>query len=218
MGKIDKLTRQSRSWNERALRISQQIQRAAALQAQARAVRSAEEEASRLNDYYGIWAKRRDWRQFEDVAFHIAASYRADLGYLLIYALRQYQTSLGYDPVQYVFFALQNLHLFRPYYVSRCVELIPEAEVFSRDSRTRGRAAAKLIVRELSTVPLRWASGIFAGLDATMRELVLEELQRFNPEGARILSRGSRGHLLSRVGFWQAVRCCVVGSLWRKGR
>lgn len=201
MGLLDNLTQKSRVQNERATQVSVQIQRAAYLQAQVCGIRSPEEEINRLNNLYNISNKSRDWRDWGDIAFHFAASYPPDLAYLLIYALRQLQPVLGYDPVPYVFLAVQNLHRFRPDRALLRVERMAELEPFFSDSPTRSRAAAKLITRELSVTPLRHASGILACLDESIRLLALKELQHFDPEGATMLSRGNRMYLTTGAGL-----------------
>jgi hypothetical protein len=201
MGLIDQATQEGRRWEKTRKDAAEQIVRAAHWQAQNKRLASFSAEATRAAGVYQLAGKTQDWREFGDVALHLVAGYLPDLAYFLTYALRELEPPLGYDPVPYVFTALQNLHRLRPQVLNNCVEPTEQTEVLFSDSQARGRAAAALIAREISVTPLRYASGIFNGLQPPMQKLVSEEMEKFNPVGMQLLRQAKRAYLATPAGL-----------------
>ncbi len=216
MGILDRATQSSRLWQDKVEEIAAQIHRAASLQAQARGNSFMQVEAARLSNIYHLAEKALNWREFGDIALHLAAEYPPDLAYFITYSLRKIQPPLKSDLVPYIFVALQNLHRLRPVVVTVHLKRTAQNEPFFTDPNTRGRAAASLIAREISVTPLRYASGIFAGLDATMQQLVREQLKRFNPDGAKLLPKAKFTHLVTPAGLVKSVSLGLVRVLFGK--
>lgn len=201
MAILDKLTRASRRWEKLAAKSKEVIQRAASLQAQQYGVHSPIEEARRLALLYAVKRKRRDWREYGDIAFHLIATWPSDLAYMTLYAFREMHSELGYDPVPFILKAMEEIYHLRPENLELHLGMTEQVRRLFDDPAERGRTGAKIIAREISIVPLRWASGIYNTLDPAVKPFVEEQLREFNSHGADILSKGLRTWLLTRAGL-----------------
>lgn len=209
MAILDKLTQTSRHWEKLAAKSREAIFRAASLQAQQYGV-SPIEEARRLALLFVVRRKRRDWREYGDIAFHLIATWPSDLAYMTLYAFREMRSEFGYDPVPFVLKATEEIYHLRPENLELHIEMTEQVRRLFDDQGERARKGAKIIAREISVISLRWASGIYIRLDPTVKSFVDEQLREFNPEGADILSEGSRAWLLTRSGLFD----CLISFLF----
>ena len=201
MALLDRLIPTARQWQKNAQKAGEVISRAASLQAWQYRIHSPVEEARRLAALYCIHYKQRDWRDYGDIAFHLIAAYPSDLAFVILYAFRDMQYELGYDPVPYILKATEEMFHFRPENVVLHIEMSEIPRALLTNPSERAKRAAKLIAREISCTPLQWASGIFDAMDPAMKPFVADELRSFNPEAMDILSRGSRMWILTGLGF-----------------
>lgn len=219
MATLDRLTRKDREWHDHAQRCAETIMRAAGVQARQHGLSDVMSPAGRLIELYGLRDNPRDWREFGGVAFHLVATWPADLAYMILYAMRETKPPLGYDPVPLVMKAIEMLRHLRPENVTLHREMGGQAQELAGDPDRRARACACVIARELSGVPLRWASGIYSALDSELKPFVQEELKRFNPKAARILLNGCHSWLLTGAGLhrllqrlWWAILRVLFGK------
>lgn len=206
MATLDQLTKGERDWLEHARKCEQTIMRAAGVQARQHGVHDPTSPAGHLVELYGLRGKKRDWREFGAVAFHLVATWPPDLAYIILYAMREVKPPLDYDPAPLVMKALEMLRHLRCEGVSLRVEMNGQAQQLVQDLDERARACSRVITRELSSVPLRWAGGIYIALDPEIKPFVQEELKRFNPWGAQRLLKGSRSWLMTGAGLSLVVR------------
>jgi hypothetical protein len=190
MATLDRLTKRERQWLVHAQQCGQTVMRAAGVQARQRGIRDPLDTACQLAERYKLRGIKEDWREFGAVAFHLVSTWPPDLAYVLLYSLREIKPPLGYDPVPLVMKAMEMLPHWQPESSAFEAEENSQAQQVIRDPDERARACARVITRELSGVPLRWASGIYASLDPEVKRFVQEELRRFNPWGAQHLLTG----------------------------
>jgi hypothetical protein len=122
------------------------------------------------------------------------------------------QNELGYDPVPYLLKATEEMFHFRPENVVLHIEMSEIPKALLTNPSERAKRAAKLIAREISVTPLRYASGIFNAMDPVMKPFVTDELRSFNPEAMDILSRGSRMWILTGSGFLRFLMRLLFGE------
>jgi hypothetical protein len=157
--------------------------------------------ARELARQYQLEAKAADWHEFGDLAFHLVTVWPPDLAYVIIYALREVKPGYGSDPVPLVMKAIEMMYCFKPAAVSLHLPPTAQWQKMENDPHERLRASAKILAREISGVPLRWASGIYHALDTTVKPVVLEQLRQFNPGGAAMLERHGYAWLFTKSGL-----------------
>jgi hypothetical protein len=211
MATLDRLTRKAREWQQRADESSRKIQRAATVQARQYELSDPGSAARTLAATYGMLRKPGDWREYGDVALHLVAAWPPDLAYLCLYGLREMRPELGYDPVPLVLKAVEMLYHLDCGRVELRLEPDERVGRLLRDPEERARGSAKIIAREISVTPLRWASGIFNSVDPDVRPFVREQLVEFNPTAARILAEGTSSRFLTWNGLVQAVFRLLFG-------
>jgi hypothetical protein len=87
------------------------------------------------------------------------------------------------------------------------------------DLDERSKASAKILVRELSCVPLRWSIGIYRNIDPGIKPIVIEQLKEFNKGGAKVLLSGSWSWILTDAGLlrlWLSIRRFILKILFGK--
>jgi hypothetical protein len=135
--------------------------------------------------------------------------YPPDLAYAIIYALRDVKPGCGSDPVPLLLKAVEMMYCFKPAAVSLHLPSKILSQKFRDNPQEILRASARILVREISGVPLRWASGIYLALDATVKPVVREQLREFNPSGAAMLGDGNYAWLFTKSGLLRALyRIC----------
>lgn len=210
MATLDRLRKKDRQWHEYAEQCGKTILRAAAVQGRQHGMRDPISAANRLAESYNIRNKSKDWREYGDVAFHLAVTWPPDLAYIVIYAFREIQPPIGYDPVPLIMKALEMLRYLRHENMIIQIEMDERIRKIAENPNELAKASAKLLVRELSSVPLRWATGIYRALDSEVRNSVRQELLEFNPKSAKILLKGGFSWLLTGTGLLQ-----ILNSIWR---
>lgn len=216
MAIVDQLTKRDRLWHAHAHRCAETVMRAAGIQGRQHGIDSPIDAARELANLYYIPAKPRHWQEYGDVAFHLVATWPPDLAYAIVYALRELQSEIGHDPVPYVLKATEMMYDFRPEMVDLHLEAAPRTSDLVADPTARATAAAKLLARELSVVPLRWASGILHSMKPTAKKFVSQELQAFNPDGAAVLLGERYRWLLTGTGLVRWSTRCVMHVLFGK--
>jgi hypothetical protein len=217
MAFLDRITRRGRAWHAQATRSAQTVMQAAGAQARSHGVTDPVAAASELVELYSLRSRQPIWREFGGVAFHLVASWPTDLAYVLLYATREVKPRLGYDAVPPVMKAIELLPRLRVENATLRLELSGRARLLAEDLDERARAAARVLVRELSSVPLRWATGIYVGMDERMKPIVAHELLKFNPCGAPILLGASRAHLLTGTGALRALLRALSRLVFGRG-
>lgn len=182
-----------REWRAQSEACASQITRAGSLQARQQNMPDLVVTARQLVKLYAVDRKPLAWQEYGDVALHVVASWPADLAYMVIYALRELKDEIGYDPVPPTLKAVEMLHALRPSAVQLHLAAGVRADDLVASADDRGRRAACIIAREISGVPLRYASAIYHSLDARAKGFVDDALRQFNPSGAKILQRAPRG-------------------------
>ena len=210
MAILDRLTRKDREWHDHAQRCGETIMRAAGVQARQHGLSDVLSPAGRLIELYGLRDNPRDWREFGAVAFHLVATWPPDLAYMILYAMREIKPPLAYDPVPLVMKAMEMLRHLRSENVTLHLEMGGQAQELAGDPDIRARACACVIARELSGVPLRWASGIYSALELELKPFVQEELKRFNPRAADILLKGNYSWVRTGTGLHR-----LLQRVWR---
>jgi hypothetical protein len=168
--------------------------------------------AAELVNRYALTRKQADWREFGEVAFHLVSQWPPDLAYLILYGFREVDGMQGRDVVPFVLKAVEMMPHFNP--TSARTQLVAprnNAQLLT-DPHERARSAAKLLAREISNVPLRWASGIYHSMDETIRPFVAEQLKAYNPIGASILLNDRRSWLLTKGGFFKGLMRICFGK------
>ncbi|MBI3933975.1 MAG: hypothetical protein HY316_04735 [Acidobacteria bacterium] len=198
MAVLDRITKRARQWDEHAARCGDTIMRAAAVQGRGYSISAPGCEAKRLAALYTIRDKHKDWREYGDVALHLAAAWPPDLAYSILYALRELQAEIGYDPVPLTLKAVEMLYYLRCERIKLHLERTGRVCQLMDEPVERAKCGARIIARELSVVPLRWASGIYDALDPGMKPFVQEQLREFNPKAADILLKSRSSRLLTR--------------------
>ncbi len=217
MATLDRLTRRGRAWHAQAEKCAQTVMQAAGAQARSHGIADPVAAASELVERYALRSRQRNWQEFGGVAFHLVASWPTDLAYALLYATREVKPPLGYDAVPLVMKAIEMLSRLRVDNETVHLELSGRAQLLAEDLDERARAAARVLVRELSNVPLRWASGIYTGMDERMKPVVEQELRKFNPRGAPILLGASRAYLLTSTGALRTLSRAFNRIVFGKG-
>ena len=164
-------------------------------------------------------SKQQNWLEYGDVALHLVAAWPPDLAYLILYGFRELQSEIGYDPVTLVLKAVEMLPHLRCEGVALHLDPSDRVRQLRADPTERARSGAKILVREIVGVPLRWAQGIYRNLDPEMKPFVEEQLRAFSPTSARILMQAGpfwlfTGSGLRRV-FFRLVKV-IFGILFGK--
>jgi hypothetical protein len=204
MGFLDAITPSGRRWNRISKEATEAISRAAAHQCHAAGFPDPLSESKRLAAIYSIDGGRRTWQDFGEVAFHLMVTYPPDLAYVILYGLREVSRA-GNDPVPLVLKALEEMYGFRP----TCANLSPDAagrydDAFTRAEK-RAELAAHILARELSTMPLRYASGVWTSANEKARPYIHAALVNFNPRAAQLLERSPRAWILTPVGIVRSI-------------
>jgi len=214
MAILDKITKKSREWERLRIKCIDEIQRAASLQAYQCGVISFESEASKLINLYRVNWKRMGWQEYGDVAFHLIAKYPPDLAYTILYAFRKNQTMIGYDPVPLILKAIEVIYYLQPKNLTLYIEMTNDIKKLSDYPEERAKKGAKVIVREISVTPLRWASGIFHNeIDPTIKSFIKDQMKDFNPIGYDILMKASRIWLITPIGVLRRLKLSFFKSI-----
>lgn len=200
MGFLDAVSPLSRRWRRISKEATDAIFRAAAHQAQAAGIRDPAKEAARLAGLYSIVRRPRRWQEFGEVAFHIAVSYPPDLAYTILYNLRGCLADQRYDPVPLILKALEEMQGFKPSHAQLHTGPSGSGQAAFHDSSVRAGKAAQILAREISTVPLRYASGIWVAANPRAQPFIHAALKEFNPRAERILSARPRTWWLTPTG------------------
>ena len=200
MATLDNLSKKDRKWLKHADKCAGLMMQAASVQARQYGI-TFKSAADQLAELYNIKEKKEDWRNYGDVAFHIVVTWPADLAYRIIYSLRDSKLKPNYDPIPLIMKALEMLRYLK--YQNLNLHLEPNENFYrlANDKLERSKAAAKIIVRELSCVPLRWSIGIYRNIDPEMKSIVAEQMEEYNKDGAKILLSGSWAWLLTGAGI-----------------
>lgn len=187
--------------------------RAAAIQGRSHGMANPLLSATRLVADYSLHTRQSDWREYGEVAFHLVYQWPPDLGYVILYSLREVNALKGRDVVPFVLKAVEMLPHFNPIPSRLHLPGPGNKQQLWTDPDERSRAAAKLLARELSNVPLRWASGIYRSMDGTIKPFVAEQLKTYNPAGSAILFGKQHEWLLTKSGLLKAImRLCFGGD------
>lgn len=192
----------SRQWAELAARAAPLVVRAA--QEQARLAHlDIDSEAERLWTLYEMANKPPQWRDYGDIALHLAVSHPPDLAYALVYALRERGKSAGVDPVPMILTAVERLFFVLPGNLR--LHLDRDLEAVREPPPERARRAMRILVREVSVTSYPHAAGIWRQIDARLQPFLREALAEFNPRGAEILARSGGAWLQSSAGVRNAL-------------
>jgi hypothetical protein len=207
MGFLDLLTPKSRKWRRHSRSCQDTMMRAAAVQGRSLGLNNPMPLAVELVNHYSLNRKQANWQEFGEVAFHLLAQWPPDLAYVILYGLREVKAMEGRDVVPFVLKAVEMMPHFNPTSANMRLTAPRNNPQLLKDSNERARSAAKLLAREISNVPLRWASGIYRSMDGTTKPFVAEQLKAYNPVGAAIL--------LSDHGSWLLTKSGVLKGLMR---
>jgi hypothetical protein len=202
---------EAEAWKSLSEKSSELILRAAQQQLHQARIADSGEEAARLWKLYGLSGARTDWREFGAIAFHFSAAYPPDLAYLLIYNLRKVAEGFKADPVPRILTALENLGTFRPEKTIIHLEKSFEIARLYHSPRDRRAQALRILVREISSAPYPYATGIFDRLDAAAKPVVLDAMKQYNPRAAIILAKGSRAWMRSPTGIFRLLWRLLFG-------
>ncbi len=201
----------NKAWKSLSQKSSELILRAAQQQLHQARIADSGEEAARLWKLYDLSGAGTDWREFGAIAFHFSAAYPPDLAYILIYNLRKVAQGFKADPVPRVMHALANLGAFRPENAIIHLGKFPEMERLYNSPRDRRTQALRILVREISSAPYPYATGIFDGLDDAAKLVVLNLMKQYNPRAAIILAKGSRAWMRSPTGIFRLLGRLLFG-------
>jgi len=205
MGFIGSVVPASRRWKRISGEAAQSIFRAAAQQANARGIRDANEEATRLTALYRIEGKPPRWQDFGELAFHLLVSYPPDLAYVIVYGIRVTARGLRYDPVPLILKALEEMYNFQPSHADlKTDHHIRSLDVFN-NARSRADQAAQILAREISVAPFRHASGIWTTANPKARPFIHAAMRDFNPRAAQILTGNPNASWLTAPGILRAL-------------
>lgn len=193
----------SSDWADISSQCTQALYRAAGQQAVQCRIQDPLAEARRLVELYGVDGKPQNWIDYGDIACHLVAVYPPDLAYVILYSIRRLSLKLSYDPVPYILKALEKLGYLLPDNVLLHVPTAAEIQLVLGTPEERSRRAARVLIREISCVPLRHASGIYQTMDRIQKKYVEVELAQFNPRAAAILFRGSSVWVWTKTGFFR---------------
>ncbi|MBI5222835.1 hypothetical protein HY990_00270 [Candidatus Micrarchaeota archaeon] len=210
MAIVDQLRKKDRLYHDNAKQCGKTIMRAAALQGRQCGLRDPISAAERVAELYEVHSKPQDWRHFGDIAFHLIATWPADLAYMIIYAMREIKPALAYDPVPFIMKAVEMLPHLRCEAVTLHLEGGERTHKVIVDVDERSIACAKILVREISSVPLRHASGIYNALDKEIKPFVAAQLKEFNKNAATILLKSDWSWLLTGTGLLR-----MLQKVWR---
>jgi hypothetical protein len=212
MGLLDTFTPLSRRWRRISKEATEAIFRAAGHQARTIGIRDPAKESARLVELYKLQRRAPRWQEFGDLGLHLTVSYPPDLAYVVLYGLRGVVPDLGYDPVPLLLKALEEMYGFRP---SR-TQLQTDASILGLDEfnspEGRAKKAAQILARELSTVPLRYASGIWVAADPKAKPFIYAALSDFNPRAAKILSARPKTWWLTPTGAARGLLGILFGK------
>jgi hypothetical protein len=206
------LSGKSRRWQELSFKARESVGRAASLQARQYGINSFVTEANRLSQIYDIRHKRKDWREYGDIAFHLIATYPPDLAFFILYGFRDVEFKVEYDPVPYILKATEEIYHLRPHNLKLSLNMTGRVKNLFDDPMERAKAGAKLIAREISGAQLSHASGILDLMDSRAKSHIEDELRSFNPKGAEILFKASRAWILTRTGFLRWIMRILFGK------
>jgi hypothetical protein len=108
--------------------------------------------------------------------------------------------------------ALEEMHGFRPSFSELKVDASLHNRAEFSGSNDRARAAARILAREISVVPLRHASGICAIADPKALPFILAALKDFNPRAASILATQPKSWWLTRTGLLRGLFGILFGK------
>lgn len=145
------------------------------------------------------------------MAFHITVSYPPDLAYTILYSLRGV-TGVRHDPVPLILKALEEMQGFRPSHAQLNMELTGSVHDAFHDSSIRAGKAAQILAREISTVPLRYASGIWVAANPRAQPFIHAALREFNPRAAQILARRPKTWWLTSTGIVRGLLGMLFGK------
>jgi hypothetical protein len=187
-----------RQWQELSAHASSLITRAA--QQQSLQIRiNLKSETQKLWTLYHIDRKRFDWRDYGDIALHVALSYPPDFAYVLIYAMREHGKSFRIDPVPPILAALERLYFVR--HENLTLHLGDSAAAIRESASERAARAMRIVAREISVTSFPYAAGIYRQFEAQMKPFLAEALEEFNPRGKTILSKESVAWLRTPAGL-----------------
>lgn len=186
--------------------------RAAQQQLLQRRIGKLETEARKLWDLYGIGQKAADWRDYGDVALHVAGAYPPDLAYVLIYSLREIGRGTKSDPVPNIMAALEGLYFARPDRWKLHLDGVDFDREILESAEKRAERALRILVREVSAAPYRYATGIYARFHPRLKPLLIHLLAELHPAGAEILSNESRAWMRT----WTGVKSLIARVLFGK--
>jgi hypothetical protein len=209
---MELVNRASAEWDQLKERSAELIIRAAQCQAFQARIPDLGSEASRLWSLYEGDSKKADWREFGDLAFHLCASYPPDLAHAILYGFRAVRSPGGCDPVPFTMKALENLFYLRPAALTLRLEASPEVARLVRDPLDRAQRAMRILVREISGSPYSAATGIYAQMDSQTRSIFLAALTQFNPNGAKIIAKGSRAWMRTPTGLLRLIWRLIFGN------
>ncbi len=149
------------------------------------------------------------WQDHGDVAFHLAAAYRPDLAYCLVYAFRDIRERP--DPVPLIMTALEHLIHLRPTTISIHLPATVDLENLRRNPRELATRGARILAREVSVAPYAHATGIYAHWDSAAKSILVDALREFNPDGAAVLAKDSKAWMRTGTGFLSG----TLHVLWR---
>jgi hypothetical protein len=212
MGFLDAVSPLSRRWRRISKEATDAIFRAAAHQAQAAGIRDPAKEATRLAGLYSIERRPPRWQEFGEVAFHITVSYPPDLAYTILYSLRGCVAGARHDPVPLILKALEEMQGFRPSHAQLNMELSGSGDDAFHDASVRAGKAAQILAREISTVPLRYASGIWVAANPKAQPFIHAALKEFNPRAAQILAQRPKTWWLTSTGIVRGLLGMLFGK------
>lgn len=192
-------------WRELAERASSLIVRASQQQRVQARIGELSQEVRRLSNLYDVPRKKPDWRDYGDLALHLAAAYPPDLAYVIIYGFRELVS--GSDPVPLIMMALEKLYYLRPDQLILQLDASAATHDLCRSAAARAERAMRILAREVSTTPYPYATGICDRFDPRIKPFLFQALLQFNPEGAPMLSKGPKAWMRTGVG--------VKRLLWR---
>ncbi len=212
MAILDTVTPLSRRWDKIAKESAEAVLRAAHHQAYLQRISDYREEARCLSKLYSLEQRPSKWQEYGEFALHLAVSYPPDLAYTILYGLRDAMPGVRFDPAPLALKALEEMHHFRPSNASLRLELTPGIIEAIRNPSVRAERAAHVLVREISCVPLRHASGIWNAMNPTAKPFVRAAMNAFNPRAARILSEEPKTWWLTPAGFLRGLFQMIFGE------
>ena len=212
MAIIDFVIPAARRWARISEEAQDAVARAASHQAQLRGISDPTHEIARLLALHGLSHTPPNWQEYGGLALYLAVAYPPDLAYFVLYSARHVGPAVPRDLVPYVLKALEEMVNFRVPHVPVVLRDYPDAEVAARSPEWRAEKAAHVLAREISCVPLRYASGIWEIVNPRAKPFLRSAIEAFNPRAAAILARGSRAHFMTPAGVARGVFRLMFGK------